>query len=59
MPQNPDGESMVERLEWAIATLKSDSDCFERSLVDLKGSLDAVSATSLSCYECLCVRKGG
>lgn len=44
LPNNPEGESMVERLEWAIATLKSDSDCFERSLVDLKGSLDAVSA---------------
>lgn len=41
-PDNPDGESAMERLEWAMATIKSDYDCFERLLVDLRQSLDAV-----------------
>ena len=52
IPNNPEGESMVERLEWAMGTIKSDSDSFERLLVDLKSSLDAVccflSSASLS-----------
>ncbi|KAG8534270.1 uncharacterized protein KY384_001114 [Bacidia gigantensis] len=42
LPDNPDGESALQRLEWAITTIKNDSEYFERLLIDLKQSLDAL-----------------
>ena len=43
VPDNPAGESALDRIEWAIKTIKHDYECFERLLIDLKQSLDAVS----------------
>ena len=43
LPDNPEAESAIERIDWAIKTIKHDCECFERLLVDLKQSLDAVS----------------
>ncbi|KAL9629688.1 MAG: hypothetical protein Q9164_006768, partial [Protoblastenia rupestris] len=42
-PSNFEGESSLERLSWAVATVKHQHECFERLLVDVKVSLDAVS----------------
>ena len=47
-PDNPAGESAIDRIEWAIKTIKHDHECFERLLIDLKQSLDAVSLSSSS-----------
>ena len=42
-PDNAEGESSVQRLIWAINTVKNQHECFERLLIDLKQSMDAVS----------------
>ena len=42
-PDNAEGESSVQRLIWAMNTVKSQHECFERLLIDLKVSMDAVS----------------
>ena len=42
-PDNPDGETSEERLSWAINLVKEQHACFERLLIDLKHSMDAVS----------------
>ena len=42
-PDNPQGESALERLNWASNTVQHHHACFERLLIDLKQSLDAVS----------------
>ena len=44
-PDNAKGESSVQRLTWAMNTVKSQHECFERLLIDLKQSMDAVSLT--------------
>ena len=42
-PENAEGESSVQRLIWAMNTVKYQHECFERLLIDLKQSMDAVS----------------
>ena len=42
-PDNPAGESWLMRIQWATATVQEQHACFERLLIDLKKSLDAVS----------------
>lgn len=42
-PDNPDGETSAERLVWAVNMVKGQHETFERLLVDLKQSMDAVS----------------
>ena len=42
-PDNPNGETSAERLVWAISMVKDQHECFERLLLDLKHSMDAVS----------------
>ena len=42
-PENYSGESALQRLNWAINTVKDQHECFERLLIDLKQSMDAVS----------------
>ena len=42
-PDNPAGESMLSRLDWALNHVKQQHEVFERLLIDLKQSLDAVS----------------
>ena len=42
-PENSLGESALQRLDWAINTVKDQNECFERLLIDLKQSMDAVS----------------
>lgn len=42
-PDNAEGESSVQRLVWAMNTVKNQHACFERLLIDLKQSMDAVS----------------
>lgn len=41
-PFNPDGEPSPERLVWAMNMVKAQHDCFERLLIDLKQSMDAL-----------------
>ena len=43
-PDNGEGESSVQRLVWAMNTVKYQHECFERLLIDLKQSMDAVSS---------------
>ena len=43
-PNNAEGESSVQRLVWAMNTVKEQHECFERLLIDLKQSMDAVSS---------------
>ena len=43
MPDNAGGESSVQRLVWAMNTVKYQHECFERLLIDLKQAMDAVS----------------
>lgn len=43
VPDNPDGETSPERLVWATNLLHHQNECFERLLIDLKQSMDAVS----------------
>ena len=45
-PENPEGETAPERLVWAMNTVKAQHDCFERLLIDLKQSMDAVCFSS-------------
>ena len=42
-PDNAAGESSVQRLVWAMNTVKHQHESFERLLIDLKQSMDAVS----------------
>ena len=42
-PDNAEGESSLQRLIWATNTVKYQHECFERLLIDLKQSMDAVS----------------
>lgn len=42
-PDNPEGEASLERLVWAMGMVKAQHECFERLLIDLKQSMDAVS----------------
>lgn len=42
-PDNPEGETSAGRLVWAMGMVKSQHECFERLLIDLKQSMDAVS----------------
>lgn len=42
-PDNPDGETSPERLLWATNMVRQQNECFERLLIDLKQSMDAVS----------------
>ena len=42
-PDNPDGESSYERVTWALRTVEAQQDVYERHLLDLKQSMDAVS----------------
>lgn len=46
-PENAGGESSVQRLVWAMNTVRCQHECFERLLIDLKQSMDAVSLTSV------------
>ena len=43
LPDHLDGETAAERLVWALKVIKAQHDCFERLLIDLKQSMDAVS----------------
>ena len=59
IPNNAEGESAEERLIWATNMVKAQADCFERLLIDLKQSMDAVSRiphyrilASLTCTSC-------
>jgi len=42
-PDNPEGEAASERLIWGMRMVKGQHECFERILIDLKQSMDAVS----------------
>lgn len=42
-PNNATGESSQERVVWALGMVKAQHDCFERLLIDLKQSMNAVS----------------
>ena len=42
LPDNADGESASERLTWAIGVVKEQAECFDRLLIDLRQSLDAL-----------------
>ena len=44
-PVNSEGEPAGQRLKWAINTVQGQHECFERLLIDLKQSMDAVSIT--------------
>ena len=43
MPDNAGGESSVQRVVWAMNTVKNQHESFERLLIDLKQAMDAVS----------------
>ena len=47
-PDNPDGESSLERVRWASKMIEQQQDVIERLLLDLKHSMEAVSAPD--CY---------
>ena len=42
-PDNPDGESSIERVSWALKMVEAQLNVFDRLLLDLKQSMDAVS----------------
>lgn len=42
-PDNPEGETSLERLTWAAGMVKGQHECFERLAIDLRQSMDAVS----------------
>ena len=48
VPNNAEAESSVQRLIWAMNTVKHQNECFERLLIDLKQSMDAVSLVHLT-----------
>ena len=50
VPDNAEGESALVRLQWASATIKEQHACFERLLIDLRQSLDAVGSPSPPSY---------
>ncbi|KAL8866196.1 MAG: hypothetical protein Q9174_006444, partial [Haloplaca sp. 1 TL-2023] len=41
-PDNPSGESMQERIKWALAMVKTRHDCFDNLLTDAKQSMEAL-----------------
>lgn len=43
---NAAGESAEDRVVWALGLVKAQHDCFERLLIDLKQSMNAVSHPS-------------
>ncbi|KAG8530647.1 uncharacterized protein KY384_004002 [Bacidia gigantensis] len=47
LPDHVEGESATERIHWAIDTVESDYDSFERLLADLQHLLDEVSCTPI------------
>lgn len=42
IPDNPQGETMQERVEWALTMVKERHDCFENLLTDAKQSMEAL-----------------
>ena len=42
LPDNPEGETSPQRLQWAMNLVKRQDECFERLLIDLKQSMDAL-----------------
>ncbi|KAI4186950.1 MAG: hypothetical protein L6R41_003145 [Letrouitia leprolyta] len=42
LPDNPNGESMHERVKWALTLVKGRHDRFERLLIDTKQSMEAL-----------------
>ena len=42
IPDNADAETASDRLTWAIGLVKSQADCWDRLLIDLKQSMDAL-----------------
>lgn len=42
-PNNVKAETSQERVTWALGMVKAQLDCFERLLVDVKQSMNAVS----------------
>ncbi|KAL8944271.1 MAG: hypothetical protein Q9216_000566 [Gyalolechia sp. 2 TL-2023] len=42
LPDNPNGESMHERVKWALTMVKGRHDSFERLLIDAKQSMEAL-----------------
>ena len=47
-PNYAKAESSQERVVWALGMVKTQHDCFERLLVDLKQSMNAVSTCTES-----------
>ncbi|KAL8969187.1 MAG: hypothetical protein Q9183_002111 [Haloplaca sp. 2 TL-2023] len=41
-PDNPSGESMQERIKWALGMVKARHDCFDNLLIDAKQSMEAL-----------------
>jgi hypothetical protein len=52
IPGNPDGESAVFRVKWAIEIIDKESQTTRELLRDLSQSLNEVSAFSAHQYEC-------
>ena len=52
-PNNATGESSGERVMWALRMVKAQRDCFERLLIDLKQSMNAVSFVRLQYVDLL------
>ena len=42
LPDNPNGESMHERVKWALTLVKARHDAFDRLLIDTKQSMEAL-----------------
>lgn len=42
-PNNASAETSQDRVTWAVGMVKTQHDCFERLLVDLKQSMNAVN----------------
>lgn len=47
-PNNASAETSQDRVTWAVGMVKTQHDCFERLLVDLKQSMNAVSIYDFS-----------
>lgn len=52
-PNNATGDSSEERVKWALRMVKAQHDCFERLLIDLKKSMNAVSLLRLQYVDLL------
>lgn len=53
-PDNAEGESSVQRLIWAMDTVKYQHECFERLLIDLKQAMNAVSLLQMRTENHVC-----